>query len=270
MDLPDYSQYKDIHSQMLDDFPEVTMDRLNDYLTTCSKTFDKKCEELYNGGYIQYMRTCKSDDKIYVTDNIWAEMKKSVAYRTDIALDKLGVVQECQCECAVGQGPAAHCKHVSTSLYALSRFCLTGRILTELTCTQLVRVCMEDVKEIEERTQGLSNNKLWMEERRKRITASNFGTICKMTSVRNINQLVNSMISPTEFWSRSIQHGKKYEDIAVDKFERTTGLKTITRGMNWALRSSIPLRILAGILNHSAQMYVSNKAFSTLTAKDVT
>ncbi|KAK4318801.1 hypothetical protein Pmani_010224 [Petrolisthes manimaculis] len=46
-------------------------------------------------------------------------MKKTVSYKVDTSLTKDGVVSESQCECAAGQGPAAHCKHVITAL----RYC---------------------------------------------------------------------------------------------------------------------------------------------------
>ena len=73
-----------------------------------------------------------------------------------------------------------------------------------------------------------------MQERTKRITASNFGTICKMTEKRDIPNLVSSMLysgKNTELQTKAIQHGKKYESIAVEKFENETGLKTKECGL---------------------------------------
>ncbi|KAK4301494.1 hypothetical protein Pmani_026272 [Petrolisthes manimaculis] len=40
---------------------------------------------------------------------------------------------------AAGQGPAAHCKHVITVLFALVAFCKNGELLTDLTCTQVLQ-----------------------------------------------------------------------------------------------------------------------------------
>lgn len=74
----------------------------------------------------------------YLLAYMWAEMKRKVSYRVDIMLDEHGV-KEAQCECGAGQGPKAHCKHVITTLYALTQFAPQTGLLTEVTCTQ---VCM--------------------------------------------------------------------------------------------------------------------------------
>ena len=63
-------------------------------------------------------------------------MTKTVTYEIDIAIDSDGCIIECQCECAAGMGPSAHCKHVCCMLLALHAFSDNGEILTEETCTQ--------------------------------------------------------------------------------------------------------------------------------------
>ena len=73
----------------------------------------------------------------YISSVIWAEMRKSVTYRVDIHIKNSIIIYETQCECAVGQGPNAHCKHVGAVLYTLQRFkadCI--EYVSELTCTQ--------------------------------------------------------------------------------------------------------------------------------------
>ena len=40
------------------------------------------------------------------------EMSKLVLYTIDIAIENDGIIAECQCECAAGMGPLAHCKHI--------------------------------------------------------------------------------------------------------------------------------------------------------------
>lgn len=87
--------------------------------------------------YIQYVRTAVHDHLVYVTSSVWAEMKKTVTYKVDASLTEDGVISETQCECAAGQGPATHCKHVTTVLFALVEFCKDGELLTDLTCTQV-------------------------------------------------------------------------------------------------------------------------------------
>ena len=77
------------------------------------------------------------NDVFYFTSSVWAEMKKAVNYKVDAAINNDGIILEAQCECGAGQGPTAHCKHVSTVMYAIIKFITTWDILTELTCTQV-------------------------------------------------------------------------------------------------------------------------------------
>jgi hypothetical protein len=81
----------------------------------------------------------------FVSSIVWAEMKKAASYRVDVSFDRDGVIQESQCECGAGQGPTAHCKHVGAILYAVTCFCETGHVLTELTCTQVVNTLVVNV-----------------------------------------------------------------------------------------------------------------------------
>ena len=77
------------------------------------------------------------EDHTYFTANVWAEMRSSTAYKVDLKVNKDGVIEEAQCECGAGQGPACHCKHMSIVYYGLTQFEQTGDIITELTCTQV-------------------------------------------------------------------------------------------------------------------------------------
>lgn len=55
----------------------------------------------------------------------------------NVALSQDGVVVEAECECAVGEGPTAHCKHIQTLLFGINKFLDSGEIYTRLTCTQV-------------------------------------------------------------------------------------------------------------------------------------
>lgn len=79
------------------------------------------------------------NDITFITSMVWAEMRKTVSYKVDISLNPDAVIQESQCECGAGQGPTAHCKHVTAVLFGLASFCKEGTILTELTCTQVIK-----------------------------------------------------------------------------------------------------------------------------------
>ncbi|KAK4294995.1 hypothetical protein Pmani_032392 [Petrolisthes manimaculis] len=129
--VPEYSTYKDLHADQT--IPAVTMERLQDFLSACYTNFNPKVADLYKGRNIQYVRTAVHENLVYVTSSVWAEMKKTVSYKVDASLTKDGVVSESQCECAAGQGPAAHCNHVITVLFALVAFCKDGELLTDLT-----------------------------------------------------------------------------------------------------------------------------------------
>lgn len=78
-----------------------------------------------------------SATNVYFTAYVWTEMKKNTSYKVDVCVEPSGVVVEAQCECGAGQGPTAHCKHVVALLYGLSQFCLNGKLITELSCTQV-------------------------------------------------------------------------------------------------------------------------------------
>jgi len=63
-------------------------------------------------------------------------MRKNVTYVVDVVVDKYSTVLQCQCECAAGMGPTAHCKHVRAVLSALCDFTKNKSVRTEQTCTQ--------------------------------------------------------------------------------------------------------------------------------------
>lgn len=70
-------------------------------------------------------------------------------------------------------------------------------------------------------TRGQAQNRLWMDERVKRVTASKFGEVCKAKS--NMEKLAWRLLEPPDFFSRATSHGKKYESVAVEKFEASYG-----------------------------------------------
>jgi hypothetical protein len=78
-------------------------------------------------------------DFTFFTASVWAEMKKSVSYKIDIAVDVYRVIVEAQCECGAGQGPTAHCKHVTCTLLGIQDVACNGRIVIETTCTQVIK-----------------------------------------------------------------------------------------------------------------------------------
>ncbi|XP_050405548.1 uncharacterized protein LOC126821185 [Patella vulgata] len=327
MCLPGISEYTDLHADHLQNFPNVTKQRVVDFLQLSDQKLNEKIELLYAQRYLRYVRVV-INDVTYITSNVWAEMKRSTSYKVDISIDRNAVIQQTQCECAVGQGPLAHCKHVGSVLFGLVKYCTSGSILTEVTCTQVLQkfhkskpmkgsplktrnlsgirgnvkpaiydprpvhrknsskneqnlrnmvlnwqgkskwpvlqmyesaniralaadhdymeLTMEDhflktekvsciskaeIYEIEQQTKYQSACDRWTAERRKRITSSNFGNICKATIKRDIDMLLRGLLHPVNLKTKQTMYGRQYESVAVESFETLTNTKTKSCGL---------------------------------------
>ena len=112
------------------------MESLNGYLAPFGTSLQDKIKALYTERFLHYIRATSEGDKFFTLAKCAAEMTKSVLYVVDVVLDREGAVLECQCECAVGTGPDAHCKHVQCVLYGLVCFGQKQDIVTKETCTQ--------------------------------------------------------------------------------------------------------------------------------------
>lgn len=328
MHLPDSTTYKDLHSGVQSSLPSLTQEHVDNFFSCCGKAWDKKFEAMYTERYIKYIRgSLESRSQPFFTAAVWAEMKKTVSYCVDILVDENGVIVQTQCECAVGQGPSAHCKHVGCVLFGLCQFKMNGETITEQTCTQvlqtfhqakphrgspvrakdfchlrkrkpllydprpssrrklpgkrddlrnrfmnfqasvrrpvmtlfppadmralasdhdymaasleddflrregLLEISEDAIQKIEEVTRDQNRSEIWAYERATRITASNFGAICKATERRNIETLVNALICPPAIKSDAIIHGRKYESVARDRFMAETGLTILKCGL---------------------------------------
>lgn len=307
----------------------VTMDAVNGYLKPLGVTMEDKVKHLYRERFLIYVRSAVRDNKCYILASCAAEMKKHVSYCIDIVIDNEGVIVECQCECAVGTGPNAHCKHIQCLFFGLVSFNQSHNLLTKQTCTQklqtfhkcqaykgspikasdlslrteggsrelkrlldfdprpekfrkmdsyqsyfnnltinyqanygckddknpmpilqtiapaniyavcqdhhyftdtpeelflqsecLSKISDQEIIQLEVNTRGQSHNKKWLSERCKRITASNFGRVCKCTDRTDKTALANSLMSvQSTVNAKSLQHGHTFETIAVNKFE---------------------------------------------------
>lgn len=90
---------------------------------------------------------------------------------------------------------------------------------------QGIKISEKEAKIIEKKTQDQAGS-LWMQEREWRLTASNFGEICKITESRDIEKFCESMYNPKDLnHVPSIRHGKTYESVALQKFTEVTGKK---------------------------------------------
>ena len=112
----------------------MTEDIIKQYLDLHDQDLQQKISDLYHAKFIRSIRSSHANDKTYISSRVSAEMFKNCIYSVDISLDDYGVVQEAQCECKVGLGPQAHCKHVAVTLLALTH--AKSGIITKETCTQ--------------------------------------------------------------------------------------------------------------------------------------
>lgn len=105
------------------------------FLGLWQKDLEDKPKELYHSKYVNYVRVCRQQDaSSFLHAEVRAEMKLHLTYKVDIHF-AAHTVHECQCECAAGMGPDAHCKHVACVLFGITQFCKTRQFLTLTTCT---------------------------------------------------------------------------------------------------------------------------------------
>lgn len=84
---------------------------------------------------------------------------------------------------------------------------------------------------IEEATRGQRNNPQWMVERTKRLTASNFGEICRATERKDLKKLAARLLSPSHATGPAINHGIQYEPVAVKWYETSQKVVTFEAGI---------------------------------------
>ncbi|XP_071104033.1 uncharacterized protein [Haliotis cracherodii] len=134
MTLPPVETYRDVNGDS--HLPFLAYEAINYYLQPFQKKLGSSSKNLYTSRFLNFFRYSKPGNMCFLKSECRAEMKKHVTYKVDIAIDDDGSVVEGQCECAAGQGPSGHCKHICAVLYAMHKFSTTGDVLTEETCTQ--------------------------------------------------------------------------------------------------------------------------------------
>ena len=93
--------------------------------------------ELYRHGYLYHVRMVKcSNGYVYLKSECNSASKKDTKYEVDIKLEPNSEIDATHCECAVGSGSTAHCKHVVAVLWAIEHLASKGKIILHTTCTQ--------------------------------------------------------------------------------------------------------------------------------------
>ncbi|CAG9814606.1 unnamed protein product [Phaedon cochleariae] len=73
--------------------------------------------------------------------------------------------------------------------------------------------------------------KVWHEERKVRLTASNFGQICRATSEKSKGKIVKRLLFDKPFINKAMQHGIRYEKEAISDYEEITKSKETACGI---------------------------------------
>ncbi|KAK5645649.1 hypothetical protein RI129_004113 [Pyrocoelia pectoralis] len=87
-----------------------------------------------------------------------------------------------------------------------------------------------EIEEIERATQ-IQQCSMWYLERRKRLTASKFGDVCRKRDSTSCRVLVDSIIYPKHFFSHACEYGKTNERHAKAAVERIIGSKIQSCGL---------------------------------------
>lgn len=98
-----------------------------------------------------------------------------------------------------------------------------------LASSGLKTVTEQERKSIEKNTRD--NVKLWRSERKKRLCSSQFGTICKLTERADKKKTAKRFVLNRQFSSAACNHGRMYEEVAVQRYEHETGSQTQKCGL---------------------------------------
>lgn len=96
---------------------------------------------------------------------------------------------------------------------------------------KLLKKANHEIKKLEASTRGQSANPLWKKERCFRLTASNFGRICKRKVNTSPDKLVRSLLYGGFVGNKATKYGLKHEASAIEQFESLTGLKVSECGL---------------------------------------
>ena len=92
-------------------------------------------------------------------------------------------------------------------------------------------ITQPEVEDIETKTRSQAKSDLWVEERTKRLTASHFGEICKSIERRNKTALAQSLTMIKKLHTAPVNHGRRYEDVAVELYEQKLKVTTKPCGL---------------------------------------
>ncbi|XP_074040945.1 uncharacterized protein [Leptinotarsa decemlineata] len=103
-------------------------------------------------------------------------------------------------------------------------------IREEINFLNKLKKSQEEIDDIERETNDQSSSILWMEERQKRITASNFGKICKMKSNTRTINTIKELLYKKFKGNKATEYGKLNESFAIEYFESKHNVKVRKSG----------------------------------------
>lgn len=87
-----------------------------------------------------------------------------------------------------------------------------------------LKLNVEEYQKLEKNTRSQRNCQQWFKERRNRLTASNFGKVCKMRRTTSCKNIVHSLLYGTQFQNiKQLEYGKQFESEAL--FQASSILK---------------------------------------------
>ncbi|KAJ8681525.1 hypothetical protein QAD02_017317 [Eretmocerus hayati] len=93
-------------------------------------------KEMYENGYLRYLRYCIKDSLYLVASKCEAQMKEHVTYNVNMSLAMDGKIRECSCEWMAGKNTKTHYKHVCVTLYGVRDFAQEKPAVTKQSCTE--------------------------------------------------------------------------------------------------------------------------------------
>lgn len=107
--------------------------------------------------------------------------------------------------------------------FPLDDFCGSFQTPDNLTVKEMellksLTVGVIEANKMEEKTREQASCEEWMRERKLRFTASNFGKISRRQ--RNHTKFVEDLLAQKTFSSAAVEHGKKYEPVALKEYEK--------------------------------------------------
>ena len=81
-----------------------------------------------------------------------------------------------------------------------------------------IKISEDKIRKVEEKTRNQSQSKVWMTERKKRLTASNFGSIMKRRPNNKVGPIVRSLLYSKFKGNRATRLGLEKENITIQEY----------------------------------------------------